>query len=755
MFKPDRKDLWVVLLLALLCALFFWRILTTNDSNEAMFPKGDFPYQFYSWRVMVYRELRQGRVPLWISNIYSGYPLQADPQSALFYLPAMANYALHWVAGQEIFSFRLLEWEAIAHVFLASVFTYAFLRSQLKRRLSALLGSITFAFGGYLTSYPLLQLAVVETAVWLPLALLGARARYQEQRRSYLWLVGFALGMSILAGHTQTSMLVVYTTLAYMAYQAWRSGTPWHRGLLDLVLMMAVAGGLGAVQALPSYEYARLSTRADLAVDQSGTGFPPSDLVQLVLTGFVSQWQPLYVGIWPLLLAGVALRMRCVPGRRRADTLFWVGLAAVALILSFGKEMFGFELAYLVLPGYHLFRSQERLAFLVSFALSVLAAEGADVVWGALRRQERLWLGRLMQLLRGALLAVGVALMVVLWLHRQGIDPSDSRNLPNHMAILLLMVGGSLGLLYARFYHGRQRLAWGALSIALVVVNLFSLNRAANQVPVDPVYRPTTATDIMLADGETFRFQDDYRLPYQTSCFFGLEEVGGIAPIQPAHYELFRLRVPEAVRWALLNIKYVVTWRADLVSYEGLLVPADVLHSEGQGEGVLYVHRLKDPGPRAWVVRGVYQARDDADAYNIMRSALFDPTRGAVLQEPISLPSTGPSGEDKLTFLHQSPMRIRIQAELPSEGLLVLSEVNYPGWRVFVNGRRAALYEANGILRSVLLPAGESIVEFRYVPISFYVGLAISIIAWVLLINAAIVLAHRARLRASGRAEGS
>jgi len=752
MFKPDRKDLLVVLLLVVLCALFFWRFLTPSATSRVMFPKGDFSYQFYSWRAMAFRELRQGRFPLWTNCIYSGYPLQADPQSALFYPPALVTYLANWVAGLKTFSFRLLEWEVIAHVFLTSVFTYAFLRSQLKRRLSALLGSVAFAYGGYLTSYPLLQVAIVESAAWLPLALLGARALYQEQKRSYLWLVAFAFGMTILAGHTQTSMLVVYATLAYMVYQAWRTGTPWHRGLRDLLFVLVIAGGLGAVQALPSLEYARYSTRADLPVDQAGTGFPPLDLVQFVLTGLVSLWQPLYIGIWPLLLAAVALRTRALDERRRGDTLFWLGVAVVALVLSFGRHLFGFELAYLLLPGYHLFRGQERLALLVSLALSVLAAEGADVLWGALMRRERLWLRGLARLIRGGILATGAALVAAIWLHRQGIDPSDSGELPNHLAILLLMAVGSLALLSARLYNGTRRLGWNVLSIALVVVNLFSLNRAVNQAPVDPVYPPAPATQLMAEDESQFRFQDDYRLPPQSACVLDLEEVTGIAPIRPAHYERFLEEAPEAVRWALLNVKYVVSWRGSLVSREGQAVPADVVHTEGEGKEALYVHRLREPGPRAWVVRGVYQARDADQVYEYMRSPLFDPARGAVLQEQILLSSAASGGADSLSFVRQTPLRIQILADLPSEGLLVLSEVTYPGWRAYVNGKLTPIHEANGILRAVLLPAGRSFVEFRYVPISFYLGLALSIIAWVLLISAVVSLIYKGRPLTSRRA---
>lgn len=57
-----------------------------------------------------------------------------------------------------------------------------------------------------------------------------------------------------------------------------------------------------------------------------------------------------------------------------------------------------------------------------------------------------------------------------------------------------------------------------------------------------------------------------------------------------------------------------------------------------------------------------------------------------------------------------------IQAEADKPSVLVVSEINYPGWVATVNGQRATIYAANYLLRGVLLPAGAHRVEMRYVP---------------------------------------
>lgn len=733
MSRYDKRDILIIAGLLALCLLFFWRFFTPAEADQVMFPQGDFSYQFYAWRAMIFRALRAGQLPLWTDNLYAGYPLQADPQSAMFYPLSMLVNLIALVAGAEVFPFRLLEWEAIAHVFLTSVFLYAFLRLQTRRRLSALLGSIVFSYGGYLTSYPLLQMAIVEGATWLPLGLLGIWLCYKERRPRALFLTALALGMSILAGHPQTSMLVLYCLLAYQVYHIWRSGAPWYIGLRDIILTLIVAAGLSAIQSLPSWQYTRLSTRADLAVSQAGSGFPLMDVVQLLLTGLVSLWHPLYIGVLPLAL--VVISLVCPKPTRRAarDIWFWLGVAIVALLLSFGQKLFSFELAYLFLPSYDLFRGQERLAMLVSLGLAILAAYGADTLWSALAKPQRqrvqaltCWLGR------GALGSLAL-LFIVAWLHRQGIDPSDSGDLPTHMGILALMMASSWALLHGRLSAGRRRAWWEGLGLALVVLNLFSLNRALNQVPVQQVYPVSPPIQIMQEDESLFRFQDDHRLPPQSACVHDLEQIWGISPIRPASYQTFMDEAPEAIRWQLLNVKYVISWRGSLTTREGIQIPANTLYRQGDGEDVLYVYRLREPGPRAWIVHGTYFARDDHELYEYMQDPTFDPSRAAVLSTPLILPTIDADYQDKVTILSHEPMRIRLQADLEAEGLLVLSELYYPGWQAYVNGDATPILQANGTLRAVVLPTGASEVEFRYQPMAFYIGATLSAIVWLLL----------------------
>jgi uncharacterized membrane protein YfhO len=66
---------------------------------------------------------------------------------------------------------------------------------------------------------------------------------------------------------------------------------------------------------------------------------------------------------------------------------------------------------------------------------------------------------------------------------------------------------------------------------------------------------------------------------------------------------------------------------------------------------------------------------------------------------------------------------LRVRA--PARGFL-LADQDFPGWRATVDGAPAPILRANYLFRAVEVPAGESTVEFRYVPTSLWLGAAIT-----------------------------
>jgi uncharacterized membrane protein YfhO len=75
-----------------------------------------------------------------------------------------------------------------------------------------------------------------------------------------------------------------------------------------------------------------------------------------------------------------------------------------------------------------------------------------------------------------------------------------------------------------------------------------------------------------------------------------------------------------------------------------------------------------------------------------------------------------------------TPNRIEVRAQMTRPGLLVLSEVNYPGWEASVDGNPVPLLTGDAIFRTVPVPAGEHAVELRFRLASFRWGLVASLV---------------------------
>lgn len=88
--------------------------------------------------------------------------------------------------------------------------------------------------------------------------------------------------------------------------------------------------------------------------------------------------------------------------------------------------------------------------------------------------------------------------------------------------------------------------------------------------------------------------------------------------------------------------------------------------------------------------------------------------------------------------------KVKIYAQLENNGVLVLTDTYYPGWRAFVNGKETKIFPADVAFRAIALPKGEHSVEFVYIPISFKIGLWCTLVSGVLLIWAGNKIGKRA-----------
>ena len=654
-----------IVLLMLLPFVLFWPIWWPNAEHRQVLAYGDFVEQYYPMRVFVSRELGQGRLPLWDRFTYGGEPAAAASLSAAFY-----PLGLWEAAFPSPLPFTALEIEAILHLGLAGVFTFLLVRQLTGRIEAGLLSGLAFGLGGFLTSYPVLQLAVLETAIWLPAGLWLMELALARHSWPWLILAGLAFGCGLLAGHPQTFMYVAYAATAFFLLRARHHGWRW-RSIPFAALMLAGATvAFGAMQWMPTLELARLSPRARLSYNDVSQGFAWAELVGLLRPN-PGQWSPLFVGWIPLTLALAAL-----PLRRKAEVLFWTIVAVLALLLSLGGNGFLYPLAHRFLPGLATFRSQERAAFLVSFALCVLAGYG----YASLLRWRR-------------------------W---------------TRLALPLL------------------------LCLSFVDLYCASFGLVLQPAPSGGYFAGTPSVEALRgADGGVWRVSSEGLLPGDGNAgmVYQIRDVTGSTPLHLAQYDLFLDTVPELRWWQMLNVRYVLTRRE--LEHGALQLLVD--------EGDRRLYQIWLGAQPAWLVHSAQVAPDSEAALQLTADPTLDPLETVVL-ERVPVPSPQPAlGPEEVRLVTYSAQRIVVEARLSAPGILVLSEVWYPGWTARLNGSTASSLRAFGLLRAIALPAGQCSVEWRYAPWTVYAGMAASFLAVAGLIVAVWNRRRRGRSSAGSR----
>jgi hypothetical protein len=645
------------------------------------------------------RSLRQdAQIPLWRTTIASGGPWAANPQSWLYYPPAWLFFLLPINV-----TFNLL---LLVHLLLAALATYAFARHALDLNpRGAVLAGLAFALAPWVSG----QLSaghvnIVLALAWLPVALLGAHEAVTTGRAGGALLAGIAWSSALL-NHFQMAAFIAALTVAWYLFVTFarHPALSWMRQIGLLLLITAVALSLSAVLLIPLAEALPYLNRAALTADEAGLfSLSWGQLLAAIIPTYGGQAEQLiYLGLPLAILATIGLVLK---GDR--VTWFLVIVTALAVIFALGTYTPLFPVLIRWIPGMSLFRVPPRAWILVAFGLALLAGRGLDALSaGRLSSQAR----HRVTLVSLVILTVTLTLAVGLLIIYRPVPPAAWV-----MAALAILV---VPILVLRA-QGRIRPALFAIAILiLTAIDLGLVHFAWTEMraPADAFAWGAEPAGYLAQQPDQFRsYSPSYSLPQHTALQHDLYLADGVDPIQLGHYADFLASAggyqasgysptlppvlddssaqPNAAQLGLLNVAYVAT---------GYPITADglVLH-ERLGE--TYIYRNERVLPRAFVIPPAQTA-----------------TRGAISDE--ALAHARPANVTIYT-----PNRLVVDVQLEAPGLLVLSEVWYPGWRALVDGMEAPVQRVEETLRGIILDPGSHIVELRYSPWTAWVGLTIS-----------------------------
>jgi hypothetical protein len=268
---------------------------------------------------------------------------------------------------------------------------------------------------------------------------------------------------------------------------------------------------------------------------------------------------------------------------------------------------------------------------------------------------------------------------------------------------------------------------WYAGLLALCALDLWGVDRSLFTIRSAQAVlsEGQQVIEYLQAQPGIFRvYSPSYSLPQQPAARAGLELADGVDPLQLAAYTGFMDRATGVPRTG-----YSVTL-PPLANGEPARDNSGAA-PDSQALGLLNVQFLT--------------AEYDLQAPGLVLRRHFGQTRvyenlqalpRAWLQSPAADPGAGASAVDKIV---RDGDRIVLEARVEGSRprLLVLSEVLYPGWVVWVDGRETAIQPVAGLLRGVLLEPGRHTVvfEFRHMSLVWgaslgFEGLSILLLAW-------------------------
>jgi uncharacterized membrane protein YfhO len=164
---------------------------------------------------------------------------------------------------------------------------------------------------------------------------------------------------------------------------------------------------------------------------------------------------------------------------------------------------------------------------------------------------------------------------------------------------------------------------------------------------------------------------------------------------------------------------------------------------------------LKNPRalPRAFVPQNVQVIANDTARLARIESADFDPRTVAFTETSVDLPEHCGGA---LEITQDLPKHVVLSAKMQTRGMVVLADSWDSGWHAYLDDKPAAIFRVNHAIRGVVVSAGTHRIDFFYTPAGFRVGLALAIVALLILSGWAVINVRSAgRTSRIGESQGS
>jgi len=483
----------------------------------------------------------------------------------------------------------------------------------------------------------------------------------------------------------------------------------------------------------------------------------------------------LYLGLPAAALVAAAASDRSAPWRRYA-----LSLMILAVLGALGRYTPAYHLFTLLFPPLKLVRYPVKAMLLVTFLWAVLAAAGLE----ACRRGGRAARVAIVVAVLGGVAALGLAAVCLSgpsWLVGW-VEPPATETVAQTLAPATRRLCATAALAFTlaalvAMAQRRLRLPMAALAAGCVVGDLVGLHATLNVTAPREVYSVEPASLRFLVGRPFARvYAEDYQSPsripevervqprliaafdsgdppswvvavayrmYPYPTLLGSWGIEGsydtdLQTFFPTHLALMT-RLMHAVEGTPARLRLLQLGAVDRVlslhsqGFEGLELRERLA---SPFRGAIHVFAVSGSVARTYVVARARRAEGTAavaailaedfrmhDEVVLSAEPLAAPPRLFDAASPAALPM-GETGSSRIVSWR--PDFVRIEAEAPADGYVVLVDTYDPGWRATVDGKPASIVRANVAFRAVAVTRGRHTVDFLYRPRPVVWGLTVA-----------------------------
>jgi hypothetical protein len=729
--------------------------------------------QFIPWQALAAQIISSGQIPLW--NPYNGLgaPLLANYQVALFY---PLNWPLFLV--QYVGNVSSMAWAQtiiiLIHIIISGVGMAKLSRKLGVSRFGQTVSSVSFELCGYVIAraafFPMVR--VFAWIPWLLFLIIGVTERGDKKSSGQLidLKVIFVLCMTLLAGHAQLAYYSMVISFVWCLW--WAISKMGFKGVL--FSLIAYASNLlpslllSAIQIFPTAEYLMLSYRAE-AVDFATAmrySFWPWHFFTLLVPeifgspgtgnywGYAAFWEDqIYIGLIPFflaLLSPIVILISPLKRLKKFRVRFWIFFwltIPIAILLALGQFTPIFPLLYQYIPTFDMFQAPTRFMIWIEIALTVLAGLSVDLL-----RPIR---GRLKYWLRLGT-AAGVAIILGCYIGKLiGLELDSS------IFDSVLFAGGlcacfGLLCLFRPKQDNGKRLFWEYIFISVVMCDLiivsWDFNPTIRRSFFDENF-PESVNLSSVGDHRLFMYSsDEYDIKHE--LFFTFDDFSNVMNWNDLAYSSlpdinllagsslvnnFDPLIPERFKIWFDGINSMSEEDSQIwLKYADVKAILKAEHYENRTEPY-HIQQFNISGAsRIWWFPCWQSVKNSEDAINSTISILQKVSSNSmpeviIVEDGSNSDTTTCVSGSKANFelISSDSNSVEFRLTNNNSGWVMLSDTCYPGWEAYVDGVHQDIRCADYIFKAIFISEpGDHIIRFTYLPMSFYSGASISLVAF-------------------------